>query len=104
MSCGDEHETDCNEVLAEVWLFLDQECNQMRRDLLRQHLDECHPCLAQYGIEEKLKELLARKCGGEQRDYAVRHFCISSSAETPRCKVCSCRARREASSSRRRSG
>ena len=65
MSCGDEHETDCNEVLAEVWLFLDQECNQNRRDLLRQHLDECHPCLAQYGLEEKLKELLARKCGGE---------------------------------------
>ncbi|HEX4249616.1 MAG TPA: mycothiol system anti-sigma-R factor [Pseudonocardia sp.] len=65
MSCEGEHETDCDEVLAEVWLFLDQECNQTRRDLLRQHLEDCHPCLAQYGIEEKLKELLARKCGGE---------------------------------------
>ncbi|HEY2098553.1 MAG: hypothetical protein QOC67_718 [Pseudonocardiales bacterium] len=72
MSCGDEHETDCNEVLAEVWLFLDQECNQNRRDLLRQHLDECHPCLAQYGLEEKLKELLARKCGGEQAPNTLK--------------------------------
>jgi mycothiol system anti-sigma-R factor len=72
MSCGDEHETDCNEVLAEVWLFLDRECDQGRRDLLRQHLDECHPCLAAYGIEEKLKELLARKCGGEQAPNGLR--------------------------------
>lgn len=72
MSCGDEHETNCDEVLAEVWLFLDQECDHTRRELLRQHLDECHPCLAQYGLEEKLKELLARKCGGEQAPHALK--------------------------------
>jgi mycothiol system anti-sigma-R factor len=72
VSCGDEHETDCNEVLAEVWLFLDQECDQERRELLRQHLDECHPCLAAYGLEEKLKKLLARKCGGEQAPKELR--------------------------------
>ena len=72
MSCGDDHETNCDEVLAEVWLFLDQECDHTRRELLRQHLDECHPCLAQYGLEEKLKELLARKCGGEQAPRALK--------------------------------
>ena len=27
MSCGKPHETDCTEVLAEVWLFLDNECD-----------------------------------------------------------------------------
>jgi mycothiol system anti-sigma-R factor len=72
VSCGDPHETDCDEVLAEVWLFLDQECDMTRRELLRQHLDECHPCLAAYGIEEKLKTLLARKCGGEQAPNALK--------------------------------
>ncbi|MGQ0576325.1 MAG: mycothiol system anti-sigma-R factor [Pseudonocardia sp.] len=65
MSCGDPHETDCAEVLAQVWLFLDQECDQQRRALLSQHLHECAPCLAQYGIDEALKRLLAAKCGGE---------------------------------------
>lgn len=65
MSCGDPHETDCAEVLAEVWLFLDHECNQQRRELLARHLDECAPCLAQYGIDEAVKRLLAGKCGGE---------------------------------------
>ena len=31
MSCGEPHETDCTEVLAEVWLFLDNECDGERR-------------------------------------------------------------------------
>ena len=30
-----------------------------RRALLEQHLDECAPCLAEYGLDEKLKKLLA---------------------------------------------
>jgi len=66
MSCGNHHDTDCAEVLAEVWLFLDHECDEGRRALLAQHLDECGPCLAEYGIDEKLKRLLASKCRGEQ--------------------------------------
>jgi mycothiol system anti-sigma-R factor len=72
MSCGKPHETDCSEVLAEVWLYLDQECDCERRERLRQHLDECGPCLEQYGIEEQLKLLLARKCGGEQAPAELR--------------------------------
>jgi mycothiol system anti-sigma-R factor len=71
MSCGKPHETDCSEVLAEVWLFLDHECDQTRRELLQTHLEECSPCLEQYGIEEHLKILLARKCGG---DHASEEF------------------------------
>ena len=62
MSCGKPHETDCAEVLAEVWLFLDHECDGERRALLEHHLDECRPCLAEYGLDEKLKKLLATKC------------------------------------------
>ena len=65
MSCGDHHGTDCSEVLAEVWLFLDHECDPSRRALLAQHLEECGPCLSEYGIDEKLKKLLSRKCGGD---------------------------------------
>ena len=42
------------------------------RELLRQHLDECSPCLARYGLEEQLKELLARKCGGDHAPETLR--------------------------------
>ncbi len=72
MSCGEPHETDCSEVLSEVWLFLDHECDDKRRRLLEQHLDECSPCLEQYGIEEHLKVLLARKCGGEHAPDSLK--------------------------------
>jgi mycothiol system anti-sigma-R factor len=65
MSSGDPHDTDCREVLAELWLLLDNECNHERRELLRRHLDECGPCLEEFGLEEHLKALLARKCGGD---------------------------------------
>lgn len=65
MSCGEPHETDCSEVLAEVWLLLDNECDAERDAQLRRHLDECGPCLARYGLEEKVKTLLSRSCGGE---------------------------------------
>ncbi len=73
MSCGDPHDTDCNEVLAELWLFLDNECDHQRRELLRRHLDECGPCLEEFGLEEHLKALLARKCGGDHAPDALRH-------------------------------
>jgi mycothiol system anti-sigma-R factor len=66
VSCGKPHETDCAEVLAEVWLFLDHECDDARRRLLERHLDECRPCLAEYGLDEKLKKLLATKCAGDR--------------------------------------
>jgi mycothiol system anti-sigma-R factor len=72
VSCGKPHETDCSEVLAEVWLFLDHECDGERRQLLEKHLDECSPCLEQFGIEEHLKILLARKCGGEHAPEALK--------------------------------
>jgi mycothiol system anti-sigma-R factor len=65
MSCGDPHETDCRDVLAEVYLYLDLECADERRGVIRQHLDECTPCLREYGIEQEVKALVARCCGGE---------------------------------------
>ena len=65
MSCGKPHETDCSTLLAEVWLLLDDECTVERKQKLKEHLEECGPCLEQYGIEEQLKLLLARKCGGD---------------------------------------
>lgn len=72
MSCGDPHETDCREVLAEVYLYLDLECSDSRRGLIRQHLDECSPCLREYGIEQEVKALVARCCGDETAPATLR--------------------------------
>ena len=72
MSCGKPHETDCHEVLAEVYLYLDLECADDRRELIRHHLDECSPCLREYGIEQEGKALVARCCGRETAPAELR--------------------------------
>lgn len=72
MSCGDPHETDCREVLAEVYLYLDLECADERRELIRAHLEECSPCLREFGIEQEVKMLVARCCGSEAAPAAFR--------------------------------
>ncbi|HEX5594642.1 MAG TPA: mycothiol system anti-sigma-R factor [Micromonosporaceae bacterium] len=72
MSCGDHHETDCRAVLAEVYLYLDLECTDERRGLIRRHLDECSPCLREYGIEHEVKALVARCCGNETAPIELR--------------------------------
>ncbi|MDQ3762526.1 MAG: mycothiol system anti-sigma-R factor [Actinomycetota bacterium] len=72
MSCGDPHDTDCRQVLSELWIFLDNECDHARRELLQRHLDECGPCLEEFGLDKHLKALLARKCGGDHAPDALK--------------------------------
>ncbi|MBN6034486.1 mycothiol system anti-sigma-R factor [Amycolatopsis sp. 195334CR] len=56
---------NCDEALAEIYLLLDKECSKEHEVELRRHLDECPPCLEEYGIDEQIKQILARKCGGD---------------------------------------
>lgn len=56
---------ECKDVLDEVYLYLDLECTDDRRQLIKNHLDECSPCLREYGIEQEVKALVARCCGAE---------------------------------------
>ena len=63
---------DCREVLAEVYLYLDLECADGRRDEIRHHLDGCSPCLREYGIEREVKALVARCCGNEKAPVELR--------------------------------
>lgn len=72
MGGENSHQFDCGEVLDEVYLYLDLECDEQRRDLIRTHLDECSPCLREYGIEQEVKALVSRCCGGEKAPDALR--------------------------------
>ncbi|POM24759.1 Anti-sigma factor RsrA [Actinomadura rubteroloni] len=65
MSCGEAHETPCTEVLARVYSYLDGELDQGGCGEVRQHLDECGPCLREYGLEESVKKLVHKSCGCE---------------------------------------
>jgi anti-sigma factor (TIGR02949 family) len=62
VSCGDHHDTDCREVLDRVYEYLDSEITPDDLLKIRQHLDECGPCLAEYDIEDHLRALVRRSC------------------------------------------
>jgi mycothiol system anti-sigma-R factor len=65
MSCGKPHEVPCSEVLARVYSYLDGEIESTGYSQIREHLDECGPCLREYGLEEAVKRLVHKHCGHE---------------------------------------
>ncbi len=62
MSCGKPHETPCTEVLDHLYEFIDNELPSADCDQLRQHMDECAPCLRELGLEESVRSLVKRSC------------------------------------------
>ena len=72
MSCGDPHDTDCREVLDRVYEYLDGEMNVIDLNKIREHLDECGPCLQQYDLDVALKALVRRSCACEPAPPALR--------------------------------
>jgi mycothiol system anti-sigma-R factor len=62
MSCGSPHDVDCSEVIEQVYLYLDGEIDDANRAEVREHLDECGPCLREFGLEEVVKSLVKRSC------------------------------------------
>ncbi len=62
MSCGNPHTRDCSEILANLYLFLDNEADAASCAEIRQHLVECAPCLATYDLDRLVKDLVARSC------------------------------------------
>lgn len=63
MSCGEPHETDCSEVLDHLYEYLDKEMPDVDSAKFQEHIEECRPCLAEYGLEESVKKLVKRCCG-----------------------------------------
>ncbi|GAA1277109.1 anti-sigma factor RsrA [Planotetraspora silvatica] len=63
MSCGNHHETPCTDVLDRLYSYLDGELDEHGCADIRQHLDECHSCLDEYGLEKVVKQLVAKHCG-----------------------------------------
>ena len=57
---------DCNDVLEELYLYMDEETDPATRNQIRQHLEACAPCLRQYGLEQDVRRLITRCCGGDR--------------------------------------
>jgi mycothiol system anti-sigma-R factor len=63
---------ECRSVLEEVYLYLDAETDDLSRAKIREHLDDCSPCLREFGIEQELKALVSRCCGGDRAPESLK--------------------------------
>ncbi len=72
MSCGNPHETPCTEVLDRVYGYLDGELDDLDCAKIRQHLNECGPCLREYGLEEAVKRVVQKHCGCDPAPAELR--------------------------------
>jgi mycothiol system anti-sigma-R factor len=63
---------DCDAVLADVYLYLDDEADPSVRARMKDHLDDCAPCLRRFGVEQDVKSLVARTCGGDRAPAELR--------------------------------
>jgi mycothiol system anti-sigma-R factor len=57
---------DCDDVIKDIYLYMDDESDDALRGRIRQHLDACAPCLKQLGLEQDVRSLIARCCGGDR--------------------------------------
>ncbi len=62
----------CDDVLSHVFEFLDHETGDERRALIAEHLEDCSPCLREFGIEQEFKALVRRRCGGDAPPSGLR--------------------------------
>ena len=62
----------CDDVLSHVFEFLDHETDDARREVIAEHLEDCSPCLRQFGIEQEFKALVRRRCGGDPTPVGLR--------------------------------
>ena len=72
MSCGKPHATDCREVLDRVYEYLDDEMTELDCAKIKQHLEECGPCLEEYDLDQALKALVKRSCQCESAPVELR--------------------------------
>ncbi|KDN23369.1 MULTISPECIES: mycothiol system anti-sigma-R factor [Amycolatopsis] len=79
---GASDKVRCEEALADIYLLLDRECSPERDAALRAHIDDCPPCLEEYGIDEHIKQLLARKCGGDHAPAELKSRLRASIRQT----------------------
>ena len=63
---------DCEHVLARVHEFLDHELDHASGDEIRAHLAACEPCLDQFDVEQAVRSLVNRCCGGDKAPSALR--------------------------------
>jgi anti-sigma factor (TIGR02949 family) len=52
----------CNDVMGQLWEYIDGELTPERTDLIKAHLERCQACFPQYDFHKAFMEFLGRQC------------------------------------------
>ncbi len=83
-STGDSNLDDCAHVLERVWEFLDNELDSATGDAIRHHLAMCEPCLDRFDVEQAVKSLVHRRCGGDAAPAYLRASIVTRISSSER--------------------
>ena len=72
MSSGETHDVHCSDILRDVYVYLDAECDREAKLRIKQHLADCDDCVREFGIEPEVKALVARCCSNEGKPDGLR--------------------------------
>ena len=66
-SCDDLNDdawaqSECAKALARMVFFIDNELERADFEQIKQHIEDCTPCLATHELERVVKALVARSC------------------------------------------
>ena len=65
-------DSDCDEVLLKIYEYLDGEMSAEDCARMKQHLQECAPCMDEYERDQVLKALIRRSCACEPAPVTLR--------------------------------
>ena len=84
MSCGKPHATPCSEVLDRMYTYLDGELGEHDLHRVREHLEECAPCMSQHDVDLMVKKLIHRSGGGDLAPEELRERIVLKITELSR--------------------
>jgi anti-sigma factor (TIGR02949 family) len=68
---------DCGDVLTWLPAYLDGEMTSAEAAHFREHVEACSPCLQELGIDQVVKALVGRCCGGEAAPQELRNRVVT---------------------------
>ena len=77
---------DCEEILREVYPYLDASLSESARVEIQHHLDDCLDCLHVYDFHAELRMIIAKKCREQSVPpglLARVRDCLGMDAATP---------------------
>lgn len=59
---GHHDHSDCQDVIARLYEFVDGELTIERRARIQEHLDACLPCFEAFDFEAELRVVISERC------------------------------------------